>query len=140
MPAAGGIGDGLRLAVRQPRLRLMLALVTADSVVVGALDLLVVILAITVLGRSPGWAGYLQFGFGAGALVAATASVVLAGRRLGGPILAAALIFSGALAAVASGLGLAGTMALLVLAGAGRVTACWRWPRARCCSVRCRRR
>src|SRR5436190_731979 len=48
-PAAGGIGDGLRLAIRQPRLRLMMALVTADSVVVGALDLLVVILAITVL-------------------------------------------------------------------------------------------
>src|SRR5690348_653021 len=49
---AGGIGDGLRLAVRQPRLRLMVALVTADNVVVGALDLLVVILAVTVLHRS----------------------------------------------------------------------------------------
>jgi hypothetical protein len=62
---AGGIGDGLRLAVRQPRLRLMMALVTADNVVVGALDLPVVILAVTVLHRSSGWAGYLQFAFGA---------------------------------------------------------------------------
>ena len=118
-PAAGGIGDGLRLAVRQPRLRLMMALVTADSVVVGALDLLVVILAITVLHRSSGWAGYLQFAFGVGALLAATMSVALVGRRLGGPILAAALAFSGALAVVAFGLGLPGTMALLVVAGAG---------------------
>ena len=117
---AMGIGTGLRLAARQPRVRLMLALLTADSVVVGALDLLVVILAIDVLGRSSGWVGYLQFAFGMGALLAATVSVILVGRRLGGPILIAALAFSGALAAVASGLGLGGTMALLVVAGAGR--------------------
>jgi Cyclic nucleotide-binding domain/Major Facilitator Superfamily len=113
------VGDGLRLAVREPRLRLMLALLTADAVVTGALDLLVVILALAVLGRAPGWAGYLQFAFGVGALLAATVSAVLVGRRLGGPILAAALVFSGALAAVAFGLGLAGTVALLAVAGAG---------------------
>jgi len=116
---AEGIGEGLRLAVRQPRLRLMMALVTADNIVVGALDLLVVILAVTVLHRSSGWAGYLQFAFGVGALLAATVSVALVGRRLGGPILAAALAFSGALALVAFGLGLPPTMALLVVAGAG---------------------
>jgi len=116
---AAGIGSGIRLALRQPRLRLMLALLTADAVVIGALDLLVVILAIAVLGRPPGWAGYLQFAFGAGALLAATVSAVLVGRRLGGPILAATLAFSVALAAVAFGLGLAGTVALLAVAGAG---------------------
>jgi MFS family permease len=116
---ARGIGAGVRLAVRQPRVRLMLALLTADSVVIGALDLLVVILAINVLGRSSGWVGYLQFAFGMGALLAATVSVVLVGRRLSGPILAAALAFSAALAAVAFGPGLAGTAALLVVAGAG---------------------
>jgi hypothetical protein len=117
--AAGGIREGLRLAAREPRLRLMLALLTADAVVLGALDLLVVILALTVLGRPPGWAGYLEFAFGAGAVLAATVSAVLVGRRLGGPILAAALVFSGALAAVAFGPDLAGTVALLAVAGAG---------------------
>jgi MFS family permease len=116
-----GVAEGLRLAVRQPRLRLMLALLTADAVVVGALDLLVVILALTVLGRPPSWAGYLQFAFGAGAVLAATVSALLVGRRLGGPILAAALGFSGALAAVAFGPGLAGTVILLVVAGAGHL-------------------
>src|SRR5882724_10329788 len=105
-----GTAKGLRLAVRQPRLRLMLALLTADAVVVGALDLLVVILALTVLGRPPSWAGYLEFAFGAGAVLAATVSALLVGRRLGGPILAAALGLSGALAAVAFGPGLAGTV------------------------------
>lgn len=34
------VGEGLRLAVRRPRLRLMLALLTAEAVVFGALDLL----------------------------------------------------------------------------------------------------
>jgi len=100
---------------------------TAANVVVGwmeaagiaAAGLLVVILALTVLGRQPGWAGYLQFAFGTGALLAATVSAVLVGRRLGGPIVAAVLVFSVALAAVASGLGLAGTVALLAVAGAG---------------------
>ena len=57
---AAGIGEGLRLAVRQPRLRLMLALLTADAMVVGALDLLFVILARTALGRPAAWAGYLE--------------------------------------------------------------------------------
>jgi MFS family permease len=113
-----GAGEGLRLAVRQPRLRLMVALLTAASVVTGALDLLIVILAISVLGRPQAWAGYLDFAFGAGAVLAATVSAVLIGRRLGGPILAAALLFSVALAALAFGLGLAGTMALLAAAGA----------------------
>ena len=116
--ALAGAGEGLRLAVRQPRLRLMVALLTAASVVTGALDLLIVILAISVLGRSQAWAGYLDFAFGAGAVLAATVSAVLIGRRLGRPILAAALMFSVALAALAFGLGLAGTMALLVVAGA----------------------
>ena len=117
----GGVAEGLRLAVRQPRLRLMLALLTADAVVVGALDLLVVILALTVLGRPPSWAGYLEFAFGAGAVLAATVSALLVGRRLGGPILAAALGLSGALAVVAFGPGLAGTVILLAVAGAGHL-------------------
>ena len=116
--ALAGAGEGLRLTVRQPRLRLMVALLTAASVVAGALDLLIVILAISVLGRPQAWAGYLDFAFGAGAVLAATVSAVLIGRRLGGPILAAALMFSVALAALAFGLGLAGTMALLAAAGA----------------------
>ena len=119
--STAGVAEGLRLAFRQPRLRLMLALLTADAVVVGALDLLVVILALTVLGRPPSWAGYLEFAFGAGAVLAATVSALLVGRRLGGPILAAALGLSGALAVIAFGPGLAGTVILLAVAGAGHL-------------------
>jgi hypothetical protein len=115
-----GVGEGLRLAAGRPRLRLMLSLLTAEAVVVGALDLLFVILAISVLGRPQAWAGYLNAADGVGAMLAVTVSAVLVGRRLGAPILAAALVLSGALAALAAGLGVAGTVALLAVAGASR--------------------
>ena len=116
--AAADLGEGLRLAFRRPRLRLMLALLTAEAVVAGALDLLFVILAIGVLGRSQAWAGYLNSTYGVGAVLAATVSAMLIGRRLGAPILSAALVLSGVLAVLGFGLGLAGTLALLVVAGA----------------------
>src|SRR5947207_1964521 len=56
----------------------------------------------------------------AAGIVAATVSVVLVGRRLGGPIVGSALLLSGALAALVADLGLRGTVALLTVAGAGR--------------------
>jgi MFS family permease len=119
-PVVAGLTAGMRLAVRQPQLRLMLALLTAEAAVVGALDLLFVILAVTVLGRSQAWVGYLNSVYGVGAILAAVVSVLLVGRRLSVPILGAALLLSGALAALAAGLGLAGTVALLTVAGASR--------------------
>jgi hypothetical protein len=115
---AAGVAEGLRLAVRRPRLRLMLALLTAEAVVLGALDLLFVVLALGVLGRSQAWAGYLNSTFGVGAVLAATGSALLIGRRLGAPIVGAALLFSGVLAVLGLGLGLAATVALLAVAGA----------------------
>jgi len=114
----GDLRDSLRLVVGRPRLRLMVGLLTADAIVVGALDLLIVILALTVLDRPQAWAGYLNFACGVGAVMAATASVALVGRRLGGPILGSALVVSGALAALAFDLGLAATLALLAVVGA----------------------
>ena len=114
------LGTSIRLTARQPRLRLMLALLTAEAVVVGALDLLFVILAISVLHRSQAWAGYLNSAYGVGAVLAALVSATLVGRRLGLPILGAALLLSGVLAALAFGLGLAATVALLAVVGASR--------------------
>jgi hypothetical protein len=120
-PAAlAGLGASLGLLGRQPRLRLMLALLTAEAVVVGALDLLFVILAISVLDRSQAWAGYLNSAYGVGAVLAAVLSATLVGRRLGLPILAAALLLSGTLAVLACGPGLAATVALLIVVGASR--------------------
>src|SRR5215469_14465858 len=119
-PVIAGLTASARLAAGQPRLRLMLALLTAEAAVVGALDLLFVILAVTVLDRSQAWAGYLNSVYGVGAVLAALVSATLVGRRLGGPILASALLLSGALAVLAFGLGLAATVALLIVVGASR--------------------
>jgi hypothetical protein len=119
-PLAAGLLASVRLAARQPRLRLMLALLTAQSVVVGALDLLFVILAVGVLGRSQAWAGYLNSAAGVGAVLAAAVSVFLVGRRLSLPILCSALLLSGAVAATAAGVGLGGTVVLLMVAGGSR--------------------
>jgi Cyclic nucleotide-binding domain/Major Facilitator Superfamily len=114
-----GRGDSLRRALRQPPLRLVLALLAAEAIVIGALDLLFVILAVGVLGRSQAWVGYLNSAYGAGGVLAASASAMLVGRRLGGPILGAAALLSGALAVLALGVGVAGTVGLLAVAGAG---------------------
>jgi MFS family permease len=119
-PVLAGLAEGLRLTARRPRVRLMLGLLTAQAIVAGALDLVIVILAISVLGLSHAWVGYLTFAYGVGAVLAATVSVVLIGRRLGRPIVSAALLLSIALAALAFDAGLALTLALLAVAGAGQ--------------------
>jgi Cyclic nucleotide-binding domain/Major Facilitator Superfamily len=112
--------ESLRLAAREPRLRLMLALMTAEATVLGALDLLFVILAITVLGRSQAWAGYLSSFSGVGAILAGAIGVFLVGRRLGPSILCSALVLSGALGLLAAELGLGWTVTLLIVAGASQ--------------------
>ena len=114
----GDLLESLRLTVRRPHLRLMVGLLTASAVVLSALDLLIVILAISVLHRPQSWAGYLSFACGIGAVLAAPVTVTLVGRRLSRPILGAALLLSAALAALAFGPGLAGTLVLLAVAGA----------------------
>ena len=113
-----GLAESLRLTARRPRIRLMLGLLTAQAAVAGALDLLIVIVAVSVLGLSHAWVGYLNFAYGVGAVLAATVSVVLIGRRLGVPIVSAALILSIAVATLASDVGLAVTVALLAVGGA----------------------
>ena len=132
-----GLGASIRLTARQPRLRLMLALLTAEAAVVGALDLLFVILAISVLHRTQAWAGYLNSAYGVGAVLAAPVSAMLVGRRLGLPILGAALLLSGALAALAAGLGLPGPWPCWPWRAPA--VPCWMSPAAPCCSARSRR-
>jgi Cyclic nucleotide-binding domain/Major Facilitator Superfamily len=115
---ASSLREGLRLVASRPRLRLMVTLLTGWAAVVGALDLLIVIVAINVLGRTQAWVGYLNTAYGAGAVVAATISAALVGRRLGKPILGSALALSAAMALLAVDAGLAATIALLAAVGA----------------------
>lgn len=130
VPPAGdaeGAGAVLRDAVLGVRdlaaergARLLVSLVAVKSVVIGALDVLIVAMAISLLELGPSGAGYLSAALGAGGVLGAAAALALVGRRRLSPALAAGLILLGVPVA-AIGL-LPGTLAaalLLVAGGAG---------------------
>ena len=68
--------------------RLLVGLIGAEFLVVGALDLLFVVMAVDVLDAGAAWAGYLNTAYGAGALVFGALAALLIGRRLGPVVLA----------------------------------------------------
>ena len=106
--------------LRDPGMRVLLGLLTGKAVVVGSLDLLLVVLAVDVLHRSPEWTGYLGSAYGAGAVAVGGLSALLVGRRLGAPLLGCAAVMSGGLLVLAAGQGLASTLVLLALVGGAR--------------------
>ena len=94
----------------------------AQYVVVGAFDVLAVVLAIDVLGLGDSGAGYLNAAFGAGAVIGAVATVALIGaRRLAPPLLAGAALLGAPLIALCAFPTALGAFALLAMAGAGRI-------------------
>jgi len=119
----GGIGDLLtaaRAIASNPTLRALMAFPAGSAVIEGAADLLVVILAVSVLKTGSGSAGYLAAVVGFGGLVGAAAALLLVGRKLAMPMALAALSGSAALAALAfvSTVGVA--VLLLTIVGASR--------------------
>jgi MFS family permease len=91
-------GDALRILAKSPRPRLLVALITAEDLVLGALDVLFVVLAISVLEAGQAWAGFLNAAFGVGGVLAAGVAAGLVGRRLGRPIILAGALFAATLA------------------------------------------
>jgi hypothetical protein len=80
----------------------------------------VVVLAVQILAIGPGAAGYLSAAFGAGGLLGAGAAVLLVGRRLAQPLVAAALVGAVALGALALASTVLVAVVLLVIVGATR--------------------
>lgn len=111
---------GARALARSPRPRLLVGLLWAEWVVIGALDVLFVVLAVDVLNRGAEWAGYLNTAFGIGGVVAGAGTAALVGRRLGGPIVASGLVLSVTLGLAAAAPGAIATAALLAIVGGGR--------------------
>jgi hypothetical protein len=96
-------------------------MLATQNVLVGALDVLFVVLAIGVLGLGGSGAGYLNAAFGAGGTVGIAATVALVGRRRLSPLLAiGGAAFSLAFVVIGLWSTTAGTILLLALAGAGR--------------------
>lgn len=105
--------SGITALKRYPQPRLLVLLLSAQFVLIGACDVLFVILAVDTLEIGEGWAGYFNAIFGAGAMIGAAAAAVLVGRTRIAPILALAAVASG-LAFV--GIGLHATLAVAVVA------------------------
>lgn len=119
---AEGVEVSLREAVRvAPGALPALAMLVAEYAVLGALDVLEVVLAALVLGLGAGGAGYLGAMFGAGGIVGATAALVLVGRhRLAAPLLLAGTAWGAAFIAMGAWPALGAALSLLAIAGASR--------------------
>lgn len=133
VPERHGAGDGLRAAIartvagftmlaREERPRSVVVLLGSASVLWGALDVLLVVLALDSLAMGKSGVGFLNAAIGAGGIIGALLTALLIGRaRLAAPFGAGLLLWGGALAAV--GLLPLPLVALLLLAvaGTGRV-------------------
>src|ERR671925_1201421 len=76
---------GIRLLARDPQPRLLIALFFAQTLVRGALNVLIVVIAFRLLLAGGGWVGFLSAAVGAGTLLGGFASFALTGRRLVAP-------------------------------------------------------
>ena len=115
------VAAGIRAVRAEPSVRLLVGLLGSQYILVGALDVLYVVLAISVLDMGEAGAGYLNSAFGAGGLIGAALTAGLVARRRLAPALGAGVLT----AALALGfLGLFPTVvtafALLAVAGMGR--------------------
>lgn len=101
--------------------RLVVLLLSAGVIVVGALDVLFVATAIDLLGIGAGGAGFLSAAFGAGAIVGAASTILLVGRRRLTPSLAGgAVLFGAPIGLVAVAPSAVSAPVLFAAAGAGR--------------------
>lgn len=92
-----GASSSVKAILRDQPVRLLVGLLGAEYVVIGALDVLFVVLAIDMLNAGEAWVGYLNMAYGAGGVMLGLAAV-LVGRRLGPVILFTAVMLGVALA------------------------------------------
>lgn len=114
------VRDGVRAVSREPAVRALVGLLGSQYILVGALDVLFVVLAFEVLDLGPSGPGFLNAAFGAGGILGAFLAAFLVARRRLAPaliagIMAAALML-GLVGVVPS---LAGVIVLLAVIGTG---------------------
>src|SRR5206468_2924954 len=81
----------MRMLGREPGLAALIGILGLEFVAIGAVDVLVVVLALKVLPLGASGAGYLAAAFGAGAVLGGVAAVSLVGGRLVTALVGAAL-------------------------------------------------
>jgi hypothetical protein len=101
--------------------RLLVCLLGAQFILLGALDLLYVVLAISVLGMGESGAGYLSAAVGAGGLIGGVVTAALVARRHLAPLLVCGIAAAGAaLVTLGARPTAASAFVLLAVAGLGR--------------------
>jgi cyclic nucleotide-binding protein/MFS transporter len=106
-----------------PHARLLIMLLGAECIAIGALDVLVVELAQGGLDLGADWVGYLTAAFGAGGVLAAGVTARLVGiPRMATPLVVSVAVWSIALLGLAAVSGAIGALVLLAAAGGGRAT------------------
>jgi len=117
---ASELFTGFRTVGREPSLRVLIGLFTAQTLVAGALAVYTVGLAIDVLGLGDGGVGYLNAALGVGALVGGVFALALTGaRRLGPPFVFGVLLWGVPLILIGIWPHTASTLLLLGVVGFG---------------------
>jgi len=98
----------------------LVSLLAMEYMFIGALDVLLVVLAIDVLGHGEGWVGYLNSAYGAGGVVVGGFASLIIGRRLGPVVVVTGLLLGFALAGTTLVSGEVPVIVLLALVGASR--------------------
>jgi predicted MFS family arabinose efflux permease len=112
--------EGLHTVREQPRLRLLVGVLGATTLVEGAIDVLVVVIALQMLDLGDAGVGYLNSAWGVGGVVGgATALGLLTRGRLAAGVGAGCLMIGGALALIAAWKAAVPVLVLLVVVGAG---------------------
>ena len=119
--AAGSALAGLRALRADPPARFLVGLVGAQAVVLGALDVLNVVLAFQILDIGRSGVGFLNAAFGAGGIAGGALTVALVGRRrLAPPLLVGVAVWGAAFVVLGVQSSTAGAFVLLGAAGAAR--------------------
>jgi MFS family permease len=117
----GGALAGFRELRRRPGARLLLGFVTGQTAVIGALDVLTVVLAYGVLSMGPAGPGVLSAAVGVGGLLGAAATMTLIGRpHLASAFFLGVVVIGVPIALVAFTTGPVAAVALLGVAGIGK--------------------
>jgi MFS family permease len=117
-PPDDGVLAGLRILRREAATRALVLVIAAEHLAIGALDVLVVVLAISALGLGSPAAGYLNAAFGLGATAGALAAVGLIGARsIARPLVGAAIAWAFAFVVLGAVRTALAAFVLLALAG-----------------------
>jgi MFS family permease len=113
--------EGFRVLREEPGVRLLVLLLVAEFVALGAYDVVAVVVAFSLLHMGAGGPGYLDSAFGAGGVVAIVFTTSLVGRKRLMPALAVgALAWGAALFLLGLEASVVGALVLVACAGAGR--------------------